>query len=64
VDEHEGVAAEDTCQTEEGEEEGRGASGAKEGEEEDEAGVEQNAGSSASASVLPLHFCVLNAGQL
>jgi hypothetical protein len=61
--EHEGAAAEDTCQTEEGEEGGRGGTGAREGEEENEVGVEQDAGSSVSASVLPLHFYVQNAGQ-
>jgi hypothetical protein len=63
VGEHEGAATEDTCQTEEGEEGGRGGRGVREGEEENEAGVEQDAGSSASASVLLLHFCVQNAGQ-
>ena len=61
--EHEGAATEDTCQTEEGEEGGRGGRGVREGEEENEAGVEQDAGSSASASVPLLHFCVQNAGQ-
>ena len=61
--EHEGAATEDTCQREEGEEGGRGGRGVREGEEENEAGVEQDAGSSASASVLLLHFCVQNAGQ-
>jgi len=63
VHEHEGEAAEDTCQTEEGEEGGRGGREAGEGEEENEADVEQDAESSASASVLLLHFCVQNAGQ-
>jgi hypothetical protein len=63
VGEHEGAATEDTCQTEEGEEGGRGGRGVREGEEENEAGVELDAGSSASASVLLLHFCVQNAGQ-
>ena len=35
----------------------------REGEEENEAGVDLDAGSSASASVLLLHFCVQNAGR-
>ena len=63
VHEHEGEAAEDTGQTEEGGEGGRGGREAGEGEEENEVDVEQDAESSASASVLLLHFCVQNAGQ-